>query len=521
MAQDISGTGLAAAAAAAVREPVCLVYFDWGDDGFAAGPGGWTDESAYLVSASGESRQTGYGKSLAGIGTGVADSATVVLRNPEAAAPDSGFRFSPSNADGPLYGQIGGGAIRMTRAQVRVGFGAETVPVLTGYVVDLGERYGQRQVEIEIRDRAAAMVRGRYATGIQENVLASEYLATLAALVDRDPPGLAYRSFDSGLCLMPFAWLEDEDLWREMGMVAEAQGGRIWWDHAGVLRFEDGSHFVRPRADAWRSPLTSQYTFTVADFAECNPRYNPADVVNHVIVEYWPRTISVLQVVYSAVETYIVPAGGSLTVRATHQYPASAIVTPVAGVDYLAGTAGGTDLTAEVTVAASTSAKWTDLEIANGNGDYAAYIYALQVRGYPLLSSQPISVEVEDAASIAAHGRCTQRFANPYVASYRHALSLAQMVLARFKAPPLTISLDGVPGVPYLEPGDRVTVTEARTGVDDDFFIGEIGWRWDHGFTQRLELVRAADMYPYGDYFLVGTSEYGNAPDPQAGRLFW
>jgi hypothetical protein len=198
----------------------------------------------------------------------------------------------------------------------------------------------------------------------------------------------------------------------------------------------------------------------------------------------------------------------------------------VAGTDYLAGTAGGTDITDDISVGETTKALYTDLVISNGNPDYAAYLYKLQVRGYPLLAEQPIKYECEDATSIARYGRRTKPFHNPYIMSYRHAQSLGDLVLARFKDPPLTVNLSGVPGVPHLEPGDRVTITETHTGINADFYIGEIDWRWDPGggglvYTQDLRLVRASDMYPNSDYFLIGTSEFGDTPDPQAGRLFW
>jgi len=78
-----------------------------------------------------------------------------------------------------------------------------------------------------------------------------------------------------------------------------------------------------------------------------------------------------------------------------------------------------------------------------------------------------------------------------------------------------------VPGVPYLEPGDRVTVTETLTGINTAFFVGEINWRWQAGFSQTLKLVKAADMYPNTNYFIIGTNDFGDGDDPDDGRLFW
>jgi hypothetical protein len=526
MAQDITGTNLATNAAADVRTPVAAIYFDWWNTGFDALPGSWQDQAGYLVSMRGKSRLVGYGKSLAGIGTGTADEATLTLRNPTLSTPYSGLRFSPSNAGGNLYTEIGEGKVRMKRAAVKIGFhdatnGDETVYVLVGYVTNLTEDYAGRQVRFELRDRAAAAVASRYATTLQSNVMPKAYVETIAALIDRDPPGSAWRVIDNGLCLLPYAWLDDEEVWKEMGMVAESQGGQIWYDHGGVLRFQDGSHFIRPRTNNWQNPLVSQLTFTVDDFAACNPTYNPEEVINHVIVEYYPKYLGVFQVVYTASETFIVPPGGSITIRAEHRYPVSAIAELERETDYMAGTAGGTDLTGDVDVDESTTAMYTELTITNNNAGYDAYIYMLQIRGYPLVSEQAITYEVENQASIDQYGRMTAQFGNPYVMSYRQAQALGDLVLARFKAPPLTIALEGVPGIPWLEPGDRVTVTEAKTGINAQFFVGEIDWKWDRGFTQTLRLIKAAAMYPYTNYFILGTSTYGNGGGGNDGRLFW
>jgi len=125
-------------------------------------------------------------------------------------------------------------------------------------------------------------------------------METLAALLDRDPPGPGERDIDLGTVLHPFAWLDDEPIWDEMRDLALANGGRVWYDNAGKLHFETLGHLVRPQTNSWEDPTVSQYTFTTNRFQECNPRYDPEDVINHVIVEAVPLYVSTLQLVYSA-----------------------------------------------------------------------------------------------------------------------------------------------------------------------------------------------------------------------------
>jgi len=524
MAQDISGTSLLSNSQAATATPCFRARFDWDEAGFGS-LGSWTNETTRVQRMSGEMRAVGWKRSIGALGGGVANSCTVVLDNEECTSPYSGFRFSPTNANGPLYSKIGGGKLRMMRAYIEMGYeqagSPQYVPVMAGYIVEPEENYRARTVQFSIRDRAAAAILSRDSTVLYENVSARSYIETLAALLDRDPPGPGERDIDLGTVLHPFAWLDDEPIWDEMRDLALANGGRVWYDNAGKLHFETLGHLVRPQTNSWEDPTVSQYTFTTNRFQECNPRYDPEDVINHVIVEAVPLYVSTLQLVYSAGEVYVVPPADSLTVEARHRWPVRSVVTPVEGTDFVALTAGGTDISGDVTVSPSTKAARSTLTISNRNSSYTAYMYVLQLRGYPLLAEQAVRVEVEDATSIAQHGRRTERIRSSYIRSRAQAEAIARFRLARYKDPPLTLTLAGAPAAPWLEAGDRVTVVESLTGISDDFFIAVIRWEYDGGIEQTLDLVRAGDLYPYTDYFQMGTTKFGGSGTSGSGRLLW
>jgi len=193
----------------------------------------------------------------------------------------------------------------------------------------------------------------------------------------------------------------------------------------------------------------------------------------------------------------------------------------VQGTDFVALTAGGTDISGDVTVSPSTKAARSTLTISNSNSSYTAYMYVLQLRGYPLLAEQAVRVEVEDATSIAQYGRRTERIRSSYIRSRAQAEAIAGFRLARYKAPPLTLTLAGAPAAPWLETGDRVTVVESLTGISDDFFIAVIRWEYDGGIEQTLDLVRAEDLYPYTNYFQMGTTKFGGSGTSGSGRLLW
>jgi len=143
-----------------------------------------------------------------------------------------------------------------------------------------------------------------------------------------------------------------------------------------------------------------------------------------------------------------------------------------------------------------------------------------------LLTEQSMKYEAEDTTSIAYFGRRTFPLRqNPYVQSYRHAQMIADFLLSRFKVPVQRVSLKGVPARPWLEVGDRITVTEELTDIDEDYFTVSIKWAFDggSGYVQSIDAIRCSDLFPYTDYFTIGTSVYGSAiyPTGHPGKLFW
>ena len=525
MGQSTAGTDLTTTAAATSRRLAVRFRCDWGEDGFGS-ENLWTNESAYVLSVRGSMEAIGMRRPISAVGRGVVNVVYVVCQNPEDSGGYSGFRFSPSNTNGSLYADIGEGAVNMKRADLAMGIhdgvDFEYLLQISGYIVDLQENYKARTVTFEIRDRAADAVLTRASTALQTEKKASEYMVTLSALFDRDAVGGGDQEFDDGLAAVPYYWLEDENVWDEMGDVAEAHLGRIWFDKDGDLHFDDGAHFVKANTDSWDDPTTSQATFTTSTFAECNPQYKFDSIYNHIIVEYQPRYQGYVQSIFTSSDTIIVQPGESDKVyHAKFHYPATSVTTPVASTDYNAVTPGGIALTPTVTIN-NTYAASAELYLTNNDANYPCYFTQFGMRGSPLLTQEPVKYEASDATSIADYGRRTWTIrSNPYIQTYRHAQMVADFLLARFKDPVQVIELRGVPARPWLEVGDRVTVTETLTDIDEDYWVGKIQWRWNPKgtYTQDLTLMRIADMFSVEDYFIIGTSKYGSGADH--GQLFW
>ncbi len=406
---------------------------------------------------------------------------------------------------------------------------------ITGYIVDSTENYTAQTVTLEIRDRAAALALMQVSTDMLENKSARQLVTDWLALQDRDPLVAGNQEIDLGVALHRYAWLDKDgnSLWGEMGRLAEAHGGRVWMDRTGVLQFEDMAHQVKPHADTTKNPLTSQATFTTSSFAACDPRYPHRDVINHVILKYAARYAGPQEVIATAPEVYVVPPNTTLAVVLEHDGPTVSVIAPVAydedteEGDFWVTNAGRANITGDCTVVVNNSfAMRSEVTLDNNNVTYAAYFVRLQLRGIPLLTAAEAMVEVEDAVtSIPLYGRQTWEPTNPYIANRTHAASLAEHVLARFKSPPLTITLRNLACIPYLEPGNRVTVTETDLGINTDFFLTKLAWTWAGAFTMNLDMVRCSDLYPYTNYFIVGTNKWGDPTHPNpnalAGRLAW
>lgn len=530
MAQDTSGTSIATNAVATSRTITFRFQVDWAGDGFSS-TGTWTDESAYVTRMRGDMQATDYLHSIATIGKAAANVVYVTCRNPEVTSGGSGLRFSPTNANGPLYTYIGGGKIFMTRARVRMGFSNEHLTQITGYIVDIEEDYTNRLVTFEIRDRSAALSLAEASTTLYENSDPKTYIEALCDLdevTSRDSIATAARQFDQGMIVTPYMWMDSESVWEEMSIVAEAQLGRIWFDKDGNLHFDDGGHWVRPDSDAWDDPRTSQVSLTVASFRDCSPRLEVDNVYNAITVEYAPFYAGQSQTIYAESQTLAVKSGTTLTHSTAYQYPAAtlpALPTTAAGT-LVAVSSGGRDIASRLTITGTRTATNAEFSITNtppfGTDDYTVYITKFELVGQPLLSGNIAEYTVEDSDSIDQFGYKSWTVRNEYIQHYRHAQMVGDYMLSRYKMPVTHLVIRGIPARPWLEVGDRITVTESLTGINLDCMIGRMEWTFSREnplYTQTLHVMPYNDIFPYSNYFILGESVFGNGEG--RGRLFW
>jgi len=476
-----------------VRRPVAKVEVCW--DGST-----WTDETPYLIRHSGELALNRPGEDL--VPAGDVGRCTVELHNADG-------RFSWKRTDGPLYAHIGGGA-GLTGKQVRVwqGFqlsgGAEYVRIFTGVIYRWDEDSTQRLVRLYLRDVGFAYLQHKASTALYTNIRVDQWIDILADLAGISAGD---RVFDVSHFRIPYAWLDDESILEDMWAAAQADGGRIYFDHSGRLRFESVTHWLTG------PHTTSQWTFGGAgadNYETPLPEFSPDDLATEIVVELQGRVAREETVVYSLDVVKTCPPGETMEFDCRLSQPASLIWTPQKDTDYQAIGPGGQDLNDDVSFTVTKYAQRVHVQMTNGHAVLPASLIFFQLRGIPLVGG-PTQQVVRDVASPPVDfERVRSVRANQYVQLISQGEALAGFLRDRHKQLLPVWTIHGVPGVPQLELGDRVTFRDpAAVSGSREGFVIRIAWEFAHAFTQSIDILDAENLYPYGDYFVIGQTALG------------
>lgn len=501
----------------------CRVWFDWDFNGT------YTDESANLVSASGDTRFAPP-EALVFASQGIVDKASVELRN-------TAGRYSPLNTGGALYAYIqSGGAYHVPMyIETTIDGGGSWQRVFTGITQiprETGRSYdGMPTVSFECRGRDELLrqvrrsttqsdFRARVDAGLTEADLILAYLQA---------EGLSSGDYtiDTGTVTIPWAWLDDESPLEDMWQLAAAAGGRLYVDAAGKYCYENMAHWLR-------SPhQTSQQTYTNADWKRLEAWYEDGELYSRVTVEHAGRQVDEQSVLWEPDEVVQIPAGGSRVLTATFNAPAYSA--PL--VAWRAASAGGTDLTASVTMTAAFSAQRAQLTIANGHATMAATIYPFQILAQAA-SGGPTADEERNtwddgtnSAFFTSRGQRNRSLrGNVYIQSRAQAGTLAQFLLDRYEKPRLQYRINGLLGNGVRRPGDRITINDASVmSSGRAAMVLAVRWRFgDASYTMDLEAMDAGNLYAYAGaspgYFIIGGAGVGNqlgSAHANRGRLFY
>ncbi len=460
------------------------VQIDWDEDGDF-------DDPAETLSRDVIAAEWALGLARAADSVAAPSWAALTLRDPAR-------RYTPENPDSPLYGSL------TPRKKVRITstHGGLTRVHFTGWTESFTPN-ADRTTRLRCAGVEALLERAEVFLPLGLNQRADQVIAAVLAQVayppalsgywllgtarlgrsTRLPDTTTYADLEAGLSVFAYVgdnWGDGVSAWGAIRAATESERGRCFVDRSGRVVFWNRHHLHKQTA------VAASFTGRDARFAI---GYSGEDLVNRAVVTCHPRDVgSSPQALWTLAAPLAVPPGGSRTVRARFADQSGAriggldLVTPVAGVDYQANAApdgSGTDLTASVSVTLAPSASSAVLTFSNG-GPLTAYLLAgAVVRGLRLADWGPLDAEYEDQTSITHYGRRTLGLDLPLLSDAEEAARLARHLVVEGRDPrgrveAVTLrntSDDALAALLGLTLGDRITLTDARSGHQRDYHI--------------------------------------------------
>ena len=279
---------LIAAIADKQHRPVLRIEIDWDGDGV------YDDETGYVLDAAGvESFDPDTGALQPG-------ECNITLDN-------LNQRFSAENESSPIW-QYLQGAFLTTKAKISLGYyynGAAQFRQLGIYIVrSLVPKEQGRVAQMRLLDISARFANTPTYYGPRANVALDTVFSAYASKAGLGTASYTTAGTAFGTAL--FAASTGQPLGTELGLLAIAEGGRIFVDEDGVLTFNDRN----TQTESLRSPLITldkeSYPFEVSILR------NTETAINRALLEYEDRASSVSdETVFEITTPITIPAAGS------------------------------------------------------------------------------------------------------------------------------------------------------------------------------------------------------------------
>lgn len=373
--------------------------------------------------------------------------------------------------------------------KAEVGFGTLYVPKFSGLIDKIHPQLKDDTVQIYAYDWADRLKDTLVTEELYQNKRSDELISILA---DKIGISAEKRNFDVGAHLVEFAWFPEASVWYYMTQIAEAEGGRIFFDEEGTLNFWNRGRIATQGSE-------SVYDFTIDDhIIDLNYDISKDKIKNRIVVKASPKMLLGRTVIFKDNTGSSVPAGTTSEIWAQFSFgddksvPAINVEIPTLGVELIANSisdGSGTDVTGNLTITSySLFAESLKLNIHNAGG-VDAYFTTFLIYGEPIVVKTKIEVIEEDAASQILYDVQELQIENDFIDSEEYATNLAVQRLDQLKEPRNFITMDVV-GVPYLQLGDIVGVEGGFDRVSKNYSIVKNRWQLTDDFIQSLELER-------------------------------
>jgi len=490
---------LIAAIADKQHRPVLRIEIDWDGDGV------YDDETGYVLDAAGvESFDPDTGALQPG-------ECNITLDN-------LNQRFSAENESSPIW-QYLQGAFLTTKAKISLGYyynGAAQFRQLGIYIVrSLVPKEQGRVAQMRLLDISARFANTPTYYGPRANVALDTVFSAYASKAGLGTASYTTAGTAFGTAL--FAASTGQPLGTELGLLAIAEGGRIFVDEDGVLTFNDRN----TQTESLRSPLITldkeSYPFEVSILR------NTETAINRALLEYEDRASSVSdETVFEITTPITIPAAGSasgffvpgeITLSIEAQDKTRWIdYTPVTWASV--GTAGGNN--PSVATAASAPTGGTAIPMVQGDpasvttldgnlyyeltvggtatgdgnraqvtfknlaGTAAVYVTGFTLIGKPARLSSLYATQADDIDGQELLGGqiLPLSLKNPYLPSTDSAYQRALDLLYFRSVRRVRVTLDSAPGVP-LKAGEVFGVIDSARNKTYLQQVANINWRFN------------------------------------------
>lgn len=369
------------------------------------------------------------------------------------------------------------------------GFAGTYVPKFSGLTDDMHPKIKDDTITIHAYDWANKIQDTLVSDQLYIGLRSDELIANLCDIVGIDS---TKRKLETGTHIVGYAWFPQASAWTYIQQVAEAEGGRVFFDEEGHLNFWNRTHISAQSS-------SSAYTFTF-DQHVINMDYdiNKSKIKNRIVVKASPKTLLDRTIIYN--DTTKPQLGAGITQEFWAQFshgtetnvPAINVEIPIVGVGITANSLAdgtGIDLSSYVVLSShSLFAESLKLNIQNTYND-SAYITNIVVYGQPVVTDYIIEAVQEDLESQKLYGIQELQIENNFIDLESYAENLAVQKLEELKEPRNFIQAEVV-GAPHLQVGDIVTMQEGFDGQSDTYTINKNRWQFSEDFIQNLELEK-------------------------------
>lgn len=474
----------------------------------------WTDETQYFMSASAKFEMNAPNEPYL--------SNRQIIQEMRVTLSNQGYRFSPQYAGSILnvYAARGGAYHVKCRLRVQVD-GGLWENVFVGYVKWPNENLAGNTVEFVVWD-VGEILRRKFSSSVltdkKEHDLVIYYLKDIGELVDGEdfisPAWAAGASvpatIDYSSQIIPYSWLDEEDIWSELGDIAQASGAKVFVDRNGMVNFWKGYR--------WSEAKTPEQ-ISLSRQNGISPIHDDKAFYDEIVVEYAERVPTAPGTkLWELPKAKLILGGKTEEIEARLSTPMLNHVTPDSGVTYAVRHLHGADANANVTFtygAGAWNAQLVRFKVTN-NGATPVVLARYEIVGQGI-EGQP-SEQHKKKIGTPYHDRRLEVRGNPYVQSKWQAETTAAFLSWWYRTPKIGYEIKNLRGAPTRTLGSRLEVETNGTTVTGLIY----SMQWEITLTEGEAIQYTQHVQIMSDASFLGQSYFVLDVDASGGsKVIW